>query len=665
MTTNKPNNQKTSIRTQMILIVSLVFTLLIIGTVTAGIISGYVGIENTVNADLVTIQQFSDHTFSVALEQARTEALKPAAEFDRTVALGTNNGLKYAEKMLEGSIFLECGVVTKTGETRTNYDLLLDERVPQLDCVQKVLANESGETAAKISSTIDLGGDMRFVLAVPCKSGAFLLTIDGSYFSDLISDKKVGTTGNIFLIDNNGKMIANADPSVVSAQTNYIEMANTNSAHRSTAELFQKMTGGETGVSKFSYNGVKNICAYGTVNGSDGWAYGVTAPESEMLSAMVMIIIALIVCSLVFLAGGIVAISVYANKMSKPIMKMSKRMTLMARGDLYTPIDSINRTDEIGVLAYEFGGTLVSLKSYIRDLGEVLHEMSRGNMLAMPQIEYDGDFSTIEKSLKKIQKSLNHTFSEINKSSNLVAEEANQVSADAQSLANGAAEQSEVIQSLIDMLAKLSESSANNSRTTKNAAEHAVKAGDQVKYCNEKMQNAADAMTEITNSALQIEKIIATIEDIAYQTNILALNAEIEAAAAGPAGKGFAVVADEVRNLANKSDKAAKATKQLIDSSLESVNRGSEVVNMVSEQLNESTEVVLRAVEDMKTVDDAVQREEENMREISESIAQISRVVQSNNATSAKSAQTSHALSVQAEHLKSLMSNFQCKESAD
>ncbi|MBD5129610.1 MAG: hypothetical protein HDT43_06765 [Ruminococcaceae bacterium] len=661
MTTNKHKNQKTSIRTQMIIMVSLVFTLLIVGTVTAGIIAGYVGIEKTVNADLVTIQQFSEHTFSVALEQAFDEALKPAAEFDRTVALGTHNALKYADKMLEDSFFRECGVVLKTGETRSSYDILSDARIPELDCVKKVLAGETED--AKISSTIDLGGELRFIVAVPCKSGAFLLTVDGSYFSDLISDKKIGTTGNIFLIDNDGKMIANADPSVVSAQTNYIEKSGNDKSHASTAELFKKMMSGETGVSKFNYNGVKSICAYGTVDGSDGWAYGVAAPESEMLSAMVMIIIALIVCSLVFLAGGIVAISVYATKMSKPIMQMSKRMTLMARGDLYTPIDSINRTDEIGVLAYEFGGTLVSLKSYIRDLGEVLHEMSRGNMLAMPQIEYDGDFSSIEKSLKKIQKSLNHTFSEINKSSNLVAEEANQVSADAQTLARGAAEQTEVIQSLMDMLTTLSESSANNSRTTKNAAEHAVKAGDQVKYCNEKMQNAADAMAEITNSALQIEKIIATIEDIAYQTNILALNAEIEAAAAGSAGKGFAVVADEVRNLANKSDKAAKATKQLIDSSLESVNRGSEVVNMVSEQLNESTEVVLRAVEDMKTVDEAVQREEENMREISENIKQINRVIQSNNATSAKSAETSRTLSIQAENLKSLMSNFRCTES--
>lgn len=655
----KSVKKKTSIRTQMILIVSLVFTLLIIGTVTAGIISGYIGIENTVDADLVTIQQFSNQTFSVALQQAKEEALKPAAEFDRTVSLGTNTGLKYADKMLEDSIFSECGLVTASGELRTTYELF-DDRLCELDCVKSALAREE---EVSVSSTIDFGGNLRFVLAIPCKSGAFIVTLEGSYFSDLISDKAVGTTGNIFLIDNQGKMIANADPAIVSAQTNYIEMAENDSTHKSTAELFKRMTGGETGVSKFSYNGVKNICAYGTVDGSNGWAYGVTAPENEMLSAIYMIIAALIICSLIFLAGGVVAIAVYAGKISKPITKMSKRMTLMARGDLYTPVDIVNRSDEIGVLAYEFGGTLVSIKSYIRDIDEVLHEMSRGNMLVTPQIKYDGDFSTIEKSLKKIRKSLNHTFSEINKSSNLVAEEANQVSASAQTLANGASEQSRVVAELMETLSAISAASAENSKTTKNAEDNAIKAGDEVKFCNEKMQSAADAMAEITNSALQIEKIIATIEDIAYQTNILALNAEIEAAAAGPAGKGFAVVADEVRNLANKSDKAAKATKQLIEQSLDSVNRGSDVVGSVSEQLRISTEVVLQAVEDMKTVNAAVQREEENMRNISESIEQINHVVQSNNTTSAQSAQTSRALSEQAENLKSLMENFQCSDS--
>lgn len=652
--------QKTSIRTQMILIVSLVFTLLIIGTVTAGIISGYIGIENTVDADLVTIQQFSDHTFATALKQAKTEAVKPAAEFDRTCALGVNNGIKYADRMLAGTIFLECALVDSNGNVRTTYELF-DDKLSTLESVQRSMESDEPQ----ISSTVDFNGNLRFVISVKCKMGAFIVTMDGSYFSDLIADKAVADTGSVFLIDNSGKMIANVDPSVVSAQTNYIEMAKNDSAHQSTAELFQKMTDGETGVSKFSYNGVKNICAYGTVAGSDGWAYGVAAPESEMLSAMYMIVIALVICSLAFLAGGIVAIAIYASRISKPITKMSHRMTLMARGDLYTPVDIVNRSDEIGVLAYEFGGTLVSLKSYIRDIGEVLHEMSRGNMLARPQIQYDGDFSTIEKSLRKIRKSLNDTFTAINKSANSVADGANRVSEGAQTLAKGASQQSRVVSELMDTLANISAASAENSKTTKNAEQNAVKAGEQVKFCNERMQNAADAMAEITDSALQIEKIIATIEDIAYQTNILALNAEIEAAAAGSAGKGFAVVADEVRNLANKSDKAAKATKQLIDKSLESVNRGSEVVGSVSEQLNISTEIVLQAVEDMKTVNIATQEEEESIRNISSSLEQINRVVQSNTANSTESAETSRALSVQADNLKSLMANFQCAEGSE
>ena len=169
------------------------------------------------------------------------------------------------------------------------------------------------------------------------------------------------------------------------------------------------------------------------------------------------------------------------------------------------------------------------------------------------------------------------------------------------------------------------------------------------------------AMGKISSSSEEISKIIAAIENIAFQTNILALNAAVEAARAGTAGKGFAVVADEVRNLANKSDEAAKATKDLIESSIAAVAEGSHVVSEVTQSLDRTSVSAGGVTSQMSIVVEAVEKQTAAISQVTEGIDQISSVVQTNSATSEESAAASQELSSQASLLKGLVAAFRLK----
>jgi methyl-accepting chemotaxis protein len=176
--------------------------------------------------------------------------------------------------------------------------------------------------------------------------------------------------------------------------------------------------------------------------------------------------------------------------------------------------------------------------------------------------------------------------------------------------------------------------------------------------CSTAMHKMESAMSDIQKASDQSAEIIKTIDDIAFQTNLLALNAAVEAARAGEAGKGFAVVADEVRNLAQRSAAAAKETAAIIKQSKNLADHGVMVSGEVSKNLQE---VNVKATEAAALIDEiAAASDEQSSRieQINVAILQLDDLTQQNSANSEESAASSGNMKSEAEALNTSIDNL-------
>ena len=348
-----------------------------------------------------------------------------------------------------------------------------------------------------------------------------------------------------------------------------------------------------------------------------------------------------------------------------PVKEIEAAALKMGQGDFDIEI-SYQSKDELGVLADQMRDLTRRIHTIIDDENAFLAKMAAGDFTVDSTCpdQYIGTFQPLLHSFLGISDRLNQTMSQISTASDQVSSGADQVANGAQVLAQGSTEQASSVEELAASINDVSQQVTQNAESARNASSKASEVGDSMTQCNSKMQEMIDAMAEINDSSQEISKILKTIEDIAFQTNILALNAAVEAARAGTAGKGFAVVADEVRNLAAKSDQAAKATKALIERSVQAVENGTQIANETADSLLSAVEGAQdmgRIVDQISTASD---HQADAIDQITLGIDQISSVVQSNSATSEESAAASQELSSQAQVMKGLVSTFRLKDSA-
>ncbi|MCM1328728.1 MAG: methyl-accepting chemotaxis protein [Ruminococcus sp.] len=473
------------------------------------------------------------------------------------------------------------------------------------------------------------------------------------YLSEVVSGIKADENGYAALLTEDGMIVCHENEEFLPYVDNIGNDVMT--AFADTSENFVQPEEGEF-VYFNDYNGEKVRYCEQTIPAT-GWKLGYMLNSAEFNKPTVNLIITMVIMACVFNVLISAGITIMLKMIFAPMEDIAKNSNRVANGELDVSFNYAYN-DEIGTVCRAIENNNRVVEKYIFDIEKRLEAISRGDFTVYSDVEYIGGYEAIKVSLDKISKALKNVFAGIEVASAGVFGGAGEVSDESSKLSEAVSRQNDLIEEIASGMQFLSEKIDNNVSRTDSAKNTSHKAAKAVEEGNSKMKQLLEAMEEISDAAEQMQNIIETMGDISFQTNILALNASIEAAKAGMAGRGFAVVADEVRTLAGKSSVASNQTAQLIEQTVHAVNRGMEVAKVTSESLDE----VVVCTREIDSIIVDINSESYEQRAcvdgVNTKVGHVSDFVNTSAASSEECAAASQELNSQATELKNLLDDF-------
>lgn len=513
-----------------------------------------------------------------------------------------------------------------------------------------------------IGDTQYINGQLQIAIGAPVKgTNGILYYVVGSYkydvLNDVLSNLHIGYGGYAVIVNQNGTIVAHPDTIFVQNKTTVSELYEQNS---DIITLFDRIYTGETGIQSMSLNGEKTLISYTPVRGTN-WYMALFMPREEIKAGEQRVIMMNIMITILCIAITAALATMIAGKISKALGNVKDRIQKLAKGDITSPVEVLNTKDEAEDLSIALQETVNDVSGYIIELRQALTSLSKGDLQTEVKGEFVGDFIVLKESTNHIIDFLNEMIGELQKSSNTLSQAAIGVSNEARNVNSNSEQQSACVEKLKEETNNISNSIGIVDKNTKQAKELTNQVENKLNEGVQQMASLLEAMEEIRYNEEEISKITKFLEDIAFQTNILALNASVEAARAGAAGKGFAVVAEEVRNLAGKSADFSKRTTEIIQVSGIAIDKGVKRAKATSVSMNDIAEMSQKITNITDKLFVSVEKEKEALKNVEAAIDSISVMAERNLITSKKSANASEELSQQAITLKTMAEKFQTK----
>ena len=512
------------------------------------------------------------------------------------------------------------------------------------------------------SSTI-FQGNLGITMGMPIKEdGETALYVVGVYkydtVNDVISSINLGKNGMAYMVNREGVVTGHPDKSVVLAGSTLIELNDGNE------KALSRVTTGETGATEFPVHGKTMLVAFSPIRGTQ-WSLVLQIPKADYNHLINGAMAVAIIATLAVLIISIFLVWHLAMSISRPVQAVTNRMVALSDGDLHTEVTSVSSGDELQILTQTLEATVESVNHYISDIEQVLTQVAMGNLKVEPKGDYKGDFALIRESLHTIIQSMNETILGFGDAAVRLADMSEELNGQSGQLHQASMEQNQSTEALVCEVSHVKE---RLSSVTKSSGQTRIKTEEiaqKVQEANERMASLSNAMNDISVNAQEITNIAKAIEDISFQTSILAINASIEAARAGSAGKGFGVVADEVKQLASRSAEAAKNATEMVSSTRSIIKTGVELtantadslqaISAVSDQINGISDELVEAVQGQKNA----------LTIMEERIEMISAIADRNLQNAGGTEQSSGLLAKEAEALRYQVKKFVLKEERD